>query len=90
MMGRRTRAALMAFGVGTVIGAVLAQHSMGKYRRNLFSGHPLRRLSALGYLNGHPSVEAVRLLRDYLAWEEHPILRRRAESIVRRMESKLG
>lgn len=80
----------MAFGVGTVIGAVLAQHSMGKYRRNLFSGHPLRRLSALGYLNGHPSVEAVRLLRDYLAWEEHPILRRRAESIVRRMESKLG
>ena len=80
----------MAFGAGALIGAVLAQHSMGKYRRNLFSGHPLRRLSALGYLNGHPSVEAVRLLRDYLAWEEHPILRRRAESIVRRMESKLG
>lgn len=90
MIGRRTRAALLAFGFGSVLGAVLAQHSMGKYRRNLFSGHPLRRLSALGYLNGHPSVEAVRLLRDYLAWEQHPILRRRAEAIVRRMEAKLG
>ncbi len=90
MIGRKTKAALLAFGVGSLLGAVLAQHSMGKYRRNLFSGHPLRRLSALGYLNGHPSVEAVRLLRDYLAWEQHPILRRRAETIIRRMETKLG
>jgi hypothetical protein len=32
----------------------------------------------------------VRLLRDYLAWEQHPMLRRRADGIVRRMEAKLG
>jgi hypothetical protein len=32
----------------------------------------------------------VRVLRDYLAWEEHPTLRRRAEAIMRRMERKLG
>lgn len=89
-MGPRAKAALLAFGVGTVLGAVVAQHSMGRHQRDLFSARPLRRLSALGYLNGHPSVEAVRLLRDYLAWEEHPVLRRRAERIVRRMEAKLG
>lgn len=89
-MGRRARALVAAFAVGTALGALWAQHTMGKHRRDLFSEHPLRRLSALGYLNGHPSVEAVRLLRDYLEWERHPMLRRRAEGIIRRMEGKLG
>ncbi len=90
MIGPRSKALLVAFAVGTALGAGVAQHSMGTHRRDLFSAYPLRRLSALGYLNGRPSVEAVRLLRDYLAWEQHPILRRRAERIVRRMEGKLG
>jgi hypothetical protein len=35
-------------------------------------------------------VEAVQVLRDYLSWEEHPALRRRAEAIVRRMEAQLS
>lgn len=90
MMGARVRAFLAALGVGSVLGIVVAQHSIGKFRRDLFSPHPLRRLSALGYLNGHPSVEGVRLLRDYLEWERHGMLRKRAEGIVRRMEAKLG
>jgi hypothetical protein len=89
-MGPRSKAALLSLGFGVVIGAVLAQHSMGRHRRDLFSDRPLRRLSALGYLNGHPSVETVRLLRDYLVWERHPMLRRRAEAMVRRMETRLG
>lgn len=89
-MRPQTKAALIGLGFGAALGTVLAQHSMGKHRRDLFSAHPLRRLSALGYLNGHPSVEAVRLLRDYLSWEQHPILKRRAERIARRMEAKLG
>ncbi|HLB38166.1 MAG TPA: hypothetical protein VJL31_16455 [Gemmatimonadales bacterium] len=89
-MGAKTKAAVLAIGVGALIGIVLAQYSMGRHREDLFSRRPLRRLSALGYLSGHPSVEAVRLLRDYLAWEEHPMLRRRAEAIVRRMEARLA
>jgi hypothetical protein len=89
-MGAKTKAAIIALGVGALIGIVLAQYSMGRHREDLFSRRPLRRLSALGYLSGHPSVEAVRLLRDYLAWEEHPMLRRRAEAIVRRMEARLA
>jgi hypothetical protein len=84
------KAALLAFGGGTVLGVALAQYTMGRHRRDLFSPRALRRLSALGYLSGHSSVETVRLLRDYLAWEEHPMLRRRAQAIVRRMEEKLA
>ena len=75
---------------GFVVGALLAQRSMGRWRASLFSARPLRRLAALGYLSGHPGPEAVRVLRDYLAWEEHPALRRRAESIKRHMEKKLA
>jgi hypothetical protein len=86
----RPRAALVAFGVGLTVGAVVAQRSMGRHRRELFSARPLRRLSALGFLSARPSVETVRLLHDYLAWERHPMLRRRAGAIVRRMEAKLG
>lgn len=89
-MGPKTRAAVVAFSVGAAVGLVVAQYTMGRHRQDLFSDRPLRRLSALGYLNGHPSVETVRLLRDYLAWERHPMLRRRAEAIVRRMEATLG
>ena len=79
-----------ATAVGFLAGALLAQRSMGRWRNALFSARPLRRLAALGYLSGHPGVEAVQVLRDYLAWEEHPALRRRAEVIVRRMEAKLS
>ena len=89
-MGPKTRALLIGLAAGTTAGALLAQHSMDRHRRQLFSGRPLRRLSALGYVNSHPSVEAVHLLQDYLAWERHPVLRRRAEAIARRMEAKLG
>ena len=81
---------LLTFGLGAVAGALLAQQSMGRHRAALFSRRPLRRLSALGYLGGHPSVETVRLLHDYLTWEQHPMLRRRANAMVRRMEAKLG
>ncbi len=90
MKGPKVRALLIGLAVGTTVGALLAQHSMDRHRRQLFSGRPLRRLSALNYLNGHPSVDAVYLLQDYLAWERHPVLRRRAEAIARRMEAKLG
>ena len=88
-MKHRTLKLVAAAVVGFVVGNALAQRSMGRWRAALFSARPLRRLAALGYLSGHPSVAAVRVLKDYLAWEEHPALRRRAESLVRRMEANL-
>lgn len=89
-MGAKTRAGVVTFALGALTGVWLAHQSMGRHQQDLFSHRPLRRLSALGFLSGHPSVDAVRVLRDYLAWERHPMLRRRAEGIVRRMEAKLG
>jgi hypothetical protein len=89
-MRNRVKVLLAAVALGTVVGVVFAQESISRYRRALFSRRPLKRLSALGYLSAHPSVDTVRVLRDYIAWEQLPMLRRRAEAIVRRMEAKLA
>ena len=82
------------FGGGVVLGAaagwVLAQRRLTFHRRDLFSPRPMRRLAALGYLAGQGGVETARLLRDYLAWEGQPRLRRRAEAILKRLESNLA
>jgi hypothetical protein len=75
--------------VGVAAGWVLAQRRLATHRRALFSPRPLRRMAALGYLAGQEDVETVRLLRDYLAWERQPMLRRRAEAILRRLEETL-
>jgi len=87
---KTSTALILGTAVGMVGGAVLAQQSMGKHGRDLFSGRPLRRLAALGHLSGHPSVDTVRLLNDYIAWEDKPMLKRRARSIARRMEGELA
>jgi hypothetical protein len=75
--------------VGAAAGWVLAQRRLTFHRRDLFSARPMRRLAALGFLAGQGGVETVRLLRDYVAWERQPVLRRRAETILRRLESNL-
>jgi hypothetical protein len=76
--------------VGVSAGWLLAQRRLTYHRRDLFSPRPLRRLAALGFLEGQNEVETVRLLRDYLAWERQPMLRRRAEAIVRRLEATIA
>jgi hypothetical protein len=75
---------------GGVAGWLLAQRRLTTHQRALFSPRPLRRLGALGFLAGQAGVDTARLLRDYLAWERHPVLRRRAESILRGVEATLG
>ena len=70
---------------------MVAQRRLATHQRDLFSPRPLRRLGALGYLSrGGPSVDTIRLLRDYLAWERQPVLRRRAQAILRGLESSLA
>lgn len=82
------------FGGGAVLGAaagwVLAQRRLTFHRQDLFNPRPMRRLAALGYLAGQNGVETARLLRDYLTWERQPMLRRRAEVILKRLESTLA
>jgi hypothetical protein len=88
----RSRGLLFGGGamLGVAAGWVLAQRRFAFHRRDLFSPRPMRRLAALGYLAGQDGVETARLLRDYLAWEQQPMLRRRAESILKRLKSTLA
>jgi hypothetical protein len=81
---------LLAVGAVAALGALVVRDQMSRHRRDLFSPHPLRRLAALGYLAGHEAtVDAVRLLRDFIAWEPRPLIRRRAVQILERMEQRL-
>lgn len=86
------RRGAIVFGIatGAAFGWLLAQRHLGRHREDLFSPRPLRRLAALGSLQAADGVETVRLLRDYLEWERHPVLRRRATAMVRRLEAALG
>lgn len=85
-------AAIGLLGLAALGGAgiLLARDQMARHQSELFSPHPLRRLAALGYLRAHPDVDNVLLLRDYLAWEERPMLRRRATAILAGMEEYLA
>ncbi len=74
----------------SLIGVLLARDQMTRHRNDLFSPHPLRRLAALAYLRSHPDIDNVLLLRDYLAWEERPLLRKRAATILQGMEERLA
>ncbi|HLS46964.1 MAG TPA: hypothetical protein VK012_00470 [Gemmatimonadales bacterium] len=80
-----------AMGVaGLAAGWITAQQRLAHHRQDLFSRHPIRRMAALQFLAGQGGVETVRLLRDYVAWEMQPMLRRRGEALLRRMQASLA
>lgn len=80
---------LAGLAVGTAVGALAWSIQLERHRKSLFHPSPRRRMTALSYLRAHPSVDSARLLGDYLAWEAHPFLRRRASRILRRTERVL-
>lgn len=82
-------AALLGAAAAVGLGIFLARDQMVRHRRELFSPHPLRRLAALGYLRSHPQADDAPLLRDYVAWEERPLLRKRASAILAGLEESL-
>jgi hypothetical protein len=87
---RTTAFALLAVGAMAAMGVLLVRDQISRSRRDLFSPHPLRRLAALEYLGGVPaSVDTVLLLRDFLAWEQRPLLRKRAQAVLLRLEEGL-
>jgi hypothetical protein len=87
---RRTLAVLLAAVLGVVAGAALADRYLRHHRAALFSRRAIRRHAALGYLASRPTPENVRVLRDYVVWERHPVLRRRAKRVIRSLEQALG
>ncbi len=86
----RRGAVLFGLVAGAALGWFASQRHLVRHRQDLFSPRPIRRFAALGTLAAGQGVETVRLLRDYLEWERHPVLRRRAAAIVRRLEAALG
>ena len=83
-------AVLAGVAVVGALGVLLARDQMARHQRDLFSSQPLRRLAALGFLRNHPGVDNVLLLRDYLAWEDKPLLRKRASAVLAGMEQELA
>ena len=82
--------AVLGAAVLSVVGLLFARDQVTRHRNDLFSPHPLRRLAALAYLRAHPDINNVLRLRDFLAWEERPMLRKRAASILQGMEEQLA
>jgi hypothetical protein len=80
----------LATAAGVAAGWLLAQGYLARHREALFSPRLRRRHAALGYLAGRPSPETLRLLGDYLAWERHPVLRKRARRVAREVERALA
>lgn len=78
-----------AFVGGLVVGALVWSSQMRRYRRDLFGASRIGRLAALGYLSGQPGLETARLLLEYVRWESEPLLRRRAERLLERMQAYL-
>lgn len=85
-----SKAVTAGFLGGLIIGLLVWSTQIRRCRRDLFSRSPVRRLAALGYISGRPSIDAARLLTEYVSWERRPVLRRRAEKLLRRMREKLG
>ena len=90
-MSEGDQARNIAFGFigGVAAGLLVWSTQVERNRRELFNRRPLRRLAALGFLAGQVGPEAARLLADYVNWETRPMLRRRGQVLLRRMEAHL-
>jgi hypothetical protein len=88
---RTTAFTLIALSAVAAVGVLLVRDQISRSKRDLFSPHPLRRLAALEYLGSvAASVDTVLLLRDFLAWEPRPLLRKRAHAVLLRLEAALA
>lgn len=88
---RTTAWALLGLAGAVGLSLLLVRDQIARSQRDLFSPHPLRRLAALEYLDGRPAtVETALLLRDFLAWERRPMLRRRATALLARVQAALA
>jgi hypothetical protein len=86
---KRARLAAVGFVGGVAAGLLVWSTQVERSRRELFNRSPVRRFAALGFLSGRPGLETARLLADYVNWETRPVLRRRGQLLLRRMEAYL-
>ena len=92
-MGKKLKIAGITIAAAAAAGAALAwvvRDQVTRHRRDLFSPHALQRLAALSHMSrGAATVGDVLLLRDFIAWESRPLLRKRATALLERMEHEV-
>jgi hypothetical protein len=77
---------VLAAAAAGAIAALIIRGQISRHQRDLFSPQAFKRLAALGHISREPaSVDLIRLLRDFIAWEPRKMLRERARAIVDRM-----
>ena len=82
---------MLAAAAAGALAALIIRDQITRHQRDLFSPRALRRLAALGHVNKAPaSVDTIRMLRDFVAWEPRRLLRERARLIVSRMEEEVA
>ena len=80
---------VLAAAAAGALATIIVRGQISRHRRELFNPRAFRRLAALGHMNREPaSVDAIRVLRDFISWEPRKPLRERAEAIVDRMMSE--
>lgn len=88
-MAKRVRTAaftVLAAAAAGAVAAMIIRGQISRHQRDLFSPQAFKRLAALGHISREPaSVDLIRLLRDFVAWEPRKMLRERAQAIVNRM-----
>lgn len=79
------------FAAGAVLGLVAWTRYRERHARSLFSPKARRRWAALSRLEDEATadgeVDTLGVLREYVAWERHPRLRRRGRAILDRLAS---
>lgn len=82
---------IVAAAAAGALAVWIMRKQIRRHRRDLFSQRPFRRLAALGHMGREPaSVDAIRVLRDFIAWEPRRHLRARAQAIMDRMTAEAG
>lgn len=89
MRTARTRLVAVGFVGGVAAGTLLWSRLQRTHRHDLFSPRRFRRVAALSFLRGRPTVSTAQLLREYIAWEASPILRQRGVKLLNRVEEAL-
>lgn len=88
-MNRTLRTAgltVLAAAAAGALAALIIRGQISRSQRDLFSPQAFKRLAALGHISREPaSVDLIRLLRDFIAWEPRKMLRERAQTIMDRM-----
>jgi len=80
---------VLAAAAAGAVAALVIRDQITRHQRNLFSPKALRRLAALGHMSRQPAtVDNIRVLRDFIAWEPRKLLRTRARAVVARMEEE--